>query len=406
VLIFPPSLHGGASTRTDGFTVNRFLNTERVQRMRTALGLTQADLASTLDVPASTIARIEGGRLESDEATLVRIARLLACAPETLTRPAADVLYTRPWLRAYADAPKKTVDQYMADTLVAVEAIESLKLRRMPDALPMFGGDPNNDHDIDQFALDVRHAADVSGDTGVPNVTRAAERLGCVVLPMDHELGKHLGMSTRADDIPVIRVSRSSAKVPGDRQRFTTAHELGHILLHSTCPPPESSEQAKITEKQAHRFAAAFLLPGDAFLEDLDAISGGRVTLSTLVALKERWGVAIKAMVVRLQQLDRIDPDQARSLYKQISARGWNTGEPVFVGNERAVWLAKALTRRFPGAATIADAATQAGLHPTWFERWITWEQQPAAPEATILQFDGRRRRARGTTDSLTQLGR
>lgn len=387
----------------DVSTVTKLLNTERIQRMRSAVGLTQADLAATLDVPASTVARLESGRLESDDTTLALIARRLDCDPDTLTRPVTDILYTRPWLRAYADAPKKTVDQYMADTLVAVETFEALSLRRMPDRLPTFDGDANSDHDIDSFALDVRHAADVSGDTGVPNVTRAAERLGCVVLPMENELGKHLGISTRADEIPIIRVSRANNKVPGDRQRFTVAHELGHVLLHSTCPPPESSEQAKVIEKQAHRFAASFLLPGDPFLEDLYGVSGGRVTLSTLVALKERWGASIKSMVVRLQQLGRIDTDQARSLYKQISSRGWNTGEPVFVGNERAVWLIKALDRRFPGDKTLSDAGDKSGLHSAWFERWTTWEQPPT-PEATVLQF-GRRDRGTPTLKSATPLG-
>lgn len=341
------------------------------------------------------IARLESGRMEADEATLGTLAKLLACTLDTLTKPAPDVLYTRPWLRAYADAPKKAVDRYMSDTLVAAEVIDTLKLRRMPDRLPTFDGDANNDDDIDEFGVDVRHAADINGDTGVPNVTRAAERLGCVVLPMENELGKHLGMSTRADETPIIRVSRSNTKVPGDRQRFTLAHELGHILLHSTCPPPESSEQAKIIEKQAHRFAAAFLLPGDPFLDDLDGVSGGRVTLSTLVALKERWGVSIKAMVVRLQQLGRIDADQARSLYKQISARGWNTGEPVYVGNERAVWLEKALRQRFPDDESFASVVKQSGLDASWFERWTMWEQ-PSVPDATVIDLNARRDRDRG----------
>ena len=59
--------------------------------------------------------------------------------------------------------------------------------------------------------------------------------------------------------------------------------------------------------------------------------------------------MAVKAMVVRLQQLHRIDMDQARSLYKQISARGWNKHEPGHVGNERAIWLVKALDTAIPG---------------------------------------------------------
>ena len=54
---------------------------------------------------------------------------------------------------------------------------------------------------------------------------------------------------------------------------------------------------------------------------DLHGVNGRRVTLATLLALKERRGVAIKAMVHRLQQLGRIDSDQASSLCKQISVR-------------------------------------------------------------------------------------
>lgn len=364
-----------------------FLDTHRVQRLRTARGLTQTDLAEELDVPPSAIHRLENGRLEADAETVRQLAKRLDCAAETLVRPLPDILHTRPWLRAYADAPKRTVDQYVADALLAVESIEQLRLRRMPDRLPTFAGDPNDEQDLDEFALDVRQAADVASGAGVPNVMRAAERLGCIILPMREELGRHLGISIRADDMPIIRVSRASGTVPGDRQRFTTAHELGHILLHSTCPPPESSEQARTVEKQAHRFASSFLLPGDAFLEDLEQT--GRITLTTLAALKERWGVAIKAMVVRLQQLARIDSDQARSLYKQISARGWNTGEPVFVGSERAIWMAKALERRFPEGQACALAGEAVGIGADWFESWTGWDE-PEPNEATVLSLIGR----------------
>jgi hypothetical protein len=100
--------------------------------------------------------------------------------------------------------------------------------------------------------------------------------------------------------------------------------------------------------------------------------------------LKERWGVAIKAMVVRLQQLHRIDMEQARSLYKQISARGWNKHEPRHVGNERAIWLTKALAQRFPGDDPIAQASDRAGICRSYFDAWTSWEP---STDATIIQF-------------------
>ncbi|WP_285030656.1 XRE family transcriptional regulator [Mycolicibacterium sp. lyk4-40-TYG-92] len=378
--------------------MNVYPDAGRVQQLRSARGLTQAELADALGLPASSLSRVLSGHLSLSEGEAQCLAEALDCSIEVLGRPSADVLHTRPWLRAYADAPKKTVDQYIADTLLALESFNSLRLKQMPERLPMFTGDINDDCEIDEFANNVRQAADVPPHGAVLNVTRAAERLGCLVLPMDSELGKHLGMSMFVDGTPVIRVSRPSAGggIPGDRQRFTTAHELGHVSLHQSQPPPQTADEARAVENQAHRFAGAFLMPGDSFLNDLDE-AGGKVTLTTLSRLKERWGVSVKAMVVRLQQLHRIDADQARSLYKQISSRGWNKVEPIEVGNERAIWLTKAMARRFPGDDPMEDAVRRTGLHRSYFVNWIDWEP---SHDATVIPF----RRAAGESGAPSRI--
>ena len=109
--------------------------------------------------------------------------------------------------------------------------------------------------------------------------------------------------------------------------------------------------------------------------------------------------MAVKAMVVRLQQLHRIDMDQARSLYKQISARGWNKDEPVEVGNERAIWLIKALFRRFPGDDPNAQAAERVGLDRSYFDDWSNWD--PNA-DATVIQFR-RKADSRGSRSGVSR---
>ncbi len=118
------------------------------------------------------------------------------------------------------------------------------------------------------------------------------------------------------------------------------------------------------------------------------------MTLATLSKLKRRWGVAIKAMVVKLQQLHRIDADHARSMYKQISARGRNKYEPEEVGNERAIWLQKAISQRFSdGADGVAQVVSRTGLHETYFDSWTSWE---SAPDATIIPFNSQLNRRSG----------
>lgn len=365
---------------------------ERVRRLRLASGLSQVDLAAASGQAAGSISMLENGRLPLTSGLLTSVALPLDCEAAYLTAGSREPLTTKPWLRAYADASKRAVDRAVADSKTAVEVIQSLGLEQIPDTLPLFVGDANDDDAIEHFALEVREAAGLDRDDVVPNAIRAAERLGCVILPMDDELGRHLGLSLRIDATAVIRVARPSAdperNVPGDRQRFTLAHELGHLTIHHACPPPDTPAQAARIEKQAHRFAGAFLAPGEALLADLDR-AGGRVTLSTLSNLKAMWGVAIKALVVRFQQLGVIDEDHARSLYKQISARRWNKSEPVEVGNEQAIWMARALAKHSRSSSNAtADTAHTAGLGRRYFDAWVDWSPtSETEPAATVIEF-------------------
>lgn len=394
----------------------------RVQRLRLASGLSQADLAGHTGIATGAVSMIENGRHFPDHAALVAIARLLACSLDYLHEPDDDVVSSRPWLRAYADAPKRAVDRYVADTELAVQVFRALQLKTLPDISPSFGGDANDDEQIEDFADAVRRAAHIPDGAVVGNTVRAAERLGCVVLPMDDELGRHLGMSLRVDAFPVIRVARprindvGDVVPPGDRQRFTVAHELGHLSLHAASPAPASADEGSLVERQAHRFAGAFLAPAEPLLADLDEL-GGRVTLTTLKHLKQRWGVSIKMLVVRLRQLGMIDDHHARSLYKQISARGWNKNEPVPVGHEDAIWLERSLAKSYAAPANPAThrfqaAAERAGLDTEYLDRWVDWTASPdrtgqgAHPTSDVVTLTPKAANPgqRTTTGSVTHL--
>lgn len=353
----------------------------RVKRLRESADLRQKDLAQRAGLSAGSVSMIENGAQTPDAAALSALAQVLDCSADYFTRDRGPSEATKPRLRAYADASKRLVDSYVADTLTAAEAILELQLRRIPDRLPTFLGDLGDDDDIEVFADEVRSVAGVGDGLPVGNATRAAERLGVVVLPMRSELGRHLGMSMRVDGIPIMRASRPSNDedhpIPGDRQRFTLAHELGHLLLHANQDPPGSSGAAADSERQANRFASAFLAPAEPVLEDLRAV-GGRPTLNNFAHLKDRWGFSIKGFVMRFAQLGVIEPDQARSLYKQISARRWNKHEPVPVGNESAQWLLKELKKiANPSPDVLGVAAVGAGIGASYFERWTDWSAPP-----------------------------
>lgn len=375
--------------------LNQALLGERVRQLRTINNISSADFAKLVGLSTGAMSLLENGRHAVDEGLLTRLAQQLGCEPTFFGAPDRQLTETRPWLRAYADASKRTVDRIESDNLLAVEMIEALELPRFPDIIPLFEGDLEDDEAIEEAAARARSVLDLDEGAVIRNSVRAAERLGCLILPLDDELGRHLGLSQRISGTPVIRVARSSEDptraVPGDRQRFTVAHELGHLSLHHDCPPPNTAAEAARFEKQAHRFAAAFLVPAEPLLADLEDL-GNRVTLNTLAHLKQRWGMAIKAMVVRFRQLGLIDDAQARSLYKQISARKWNTEEPVVVPTERAQWFAKAMVSRL-GSDSTAEARRRTGLGSSYFDRWLDWAPTPAKGEvAQVLAMKPRER--------------
>lgn len=80
------------------------------------------------------------------------------------------------------------------------------------------------------------------------------------------------------------------------RQRFTIAHELGHLFLHPTgllFRDHTSTMGVKPEEREANRFAAELLMPD--FM--LQALIAARSTGE----LAELFGVSLQAMSIRLQ---------------------------------------------------------------------------------------------------------
>lgn len=369
---------------------------QRIRRLRHVAGIGQTDFAEMAGIASGSVSKLENGRMPLSQELLSDVAASLRCTADFLSMPLELAPTTRPWLRAYADAPKRIVDQMVDDCTTAMEAIVGLKLKLKPDVMPLFTGDLMDQSAIEDFAVDVRVAAGLHDNDVVGNSVRAAERLGCIVLPMPDELGRHVGISVRVDDrtamICLGRWTAEGTPVSGDRQRFTVAHEIGHLALHSGVGAPMTAEEASLIEKQAHAFAGAFLAPGDAMLDALAEL-GGRVTLQTLARIKQHWGVSIKALVTRFQNLGVIDADHARSLFKQISARGWNKSEPVPVGTEHAVWFSLAIEAASRGYSDhIGTVARRIGLDRSHFERWLDWSAAADTELADVVHpnFSGR----------------
>ena len=365
---------------------------DRIKRIRLVRRWDQSTLAEKAGVSSATISNLELGRVAPTRDQIEGIAAALGYSSDFLTSDLAMLPTTRPLLRAYADASKREADARTCATTLATEYVRLLGLKPLPDLIPAFHG-TLDDEAIEDAAMEFRQIAQIDVGAVVTNALRAAERLGCVVLPLESELGRHLGMSVRADQLPMICVAKSD--VPGDRQRWTVAHELGHLALHSNTAPPRDSREARRMETEAHRFAAAFLAPADPLVESLQA-AGGIVTLRTLAEVKAVWGIAIKALVHRFHEIGIIDADHARSLYKQISARRWTTEEPVYVPTESAQWFERTLVRKAETddlTTACKKLASIVGGNAVDLQSFADWTVQADAEVLSFSNHQERRRR-------------
>ena len=137
----------------------------------------------------------------------------------------------------------------LIEELLGLPSVEWDKPRAAP--YPVVS-DPS---DADRAARSVRVHWGLGLDP-IPNLVELLEERGVKILSVD--LTNIDGLTARVHRTgktaaPVIIVNR---KDWGERQRFTMAHELGHMVLEIASKVDD--------EKAAHRFAGAFLMPAEA----------------------------------------------------------------------------------------------------------------------------------------------
>jgi Zn-dependent peptidase ImmA (M78 family)/transcriptional regulator with XRE-family HTH domain len=106
------------------------------------------------------------------------------------------------------------------------------------------------------------------------------------------------------------------------RQRYTLAHELGHLLFGDAQQGLIEEEVLtpgvkSIEEKRADAFAAAFLVPKQQLLE----LIGSRDAADAFDDAVWRFGISPDALSWRMLNLELIDGDQRRLLAEGSSAR-------------------------------------------------------------------------------------
>jgi Zn-dependent peptidase ImmA (M78 family) len=147
----------------------------------------------------------------------------------------------------------------------------------------------------------------------VANVTASIESAGGIVLKCafgTHQIdAAHLWLPGLP---PLFFVNRDA---PGDRLRWTLAHEVGHAIMHRN---PTSD-----VEEEANQFASEFLMPAHEIAHQLHGL-----TIQQAAILKQQWKVSMAAIVRRAFDLGCITERKYRTLNMSLGAQGYKKVEP------------------------------------------------------------------------------
>lgn len=296
---------------------------ERIKRARVAAGLSQREAAARADLSAMAISKFEQGQAVPTSSTLIRLARALNTRLEFFLRPIT-VTLGQPQYRKRASLSGKQLHQLEAQILNQVERfIELLQLFPRPPILP-FSVPPSIPAQVDSLdaiedAADALRSAWALGLNALPSLSDTLEARGVLVLETAVDVSsKFDGLATSVAGYPVIVIGD---QWPGDRQRFTIAHELGHLILAGRLPSTLDVEAA------CDRFAAAFLVPRASVVQSLGE-HRNFIAPRELLDLKHAFGLSIRAWVRRAHDVGVISAKTAATLFKTIAARGWNQLEP------------------------------------------------------------------------------
>ena len=175
---------------------------------------------------------------------------------------------------------------------------------------------------VEQAAAHLRRHWGI-GDGSISDVVLLMENNG--VVATRHRLydDREDGLSQKLPDGLRDYVLLNADKGLATRSRFDAAHELAHLVLHSSIDEATKNANHKALEKQAHAFAGAFLLPASSFGQAFAVPS-----LEVFARLKPRWRVSVAAMAMRSRELGLLDDDELSKLMRSYRYKKWHKAEP------------------------------------------------------------------------------
>ena len=207
------------------------------------------------------------------------------------------------------------------------------------------------------------------GINPIPDMAELMEDRGVKVLFCHLSDVDGLTTQVRLSNMPDAHVIVVNQDHTRDRQRFTIAHEIGHMVLDIS-PGVDK-------EKAAYRFAGAFLMP-----EEVLWLKIGRhrshIDWKELLVLKMAFGMSVQAITYRCKDLGIISTALMGRLFDVFNEAGWRSPpyhEPLDALGDRSGRFERLCFRALAEGA-ISESKASELLEMEVSELAALWEQE------------------------------
>ncbi|MCL1798185.1 MAG: XRE family transcriptional regulator [Eggerthellaceae bacterium] len=315
-------------------------NPSRLKEIRVIREFTLEQVAAGLGVTKQMVSKYETGLSMPQREALVKMAMFFSAPLAFFYKPSIDFSYSCSALffRTTSNTSGKEVASARISNQWSFEITE---------AIDSLWGLPKADIPTFETGINVINKANLLRDhwglgvSPIDNLTELLEAHGIFVTTVSSSALKTDGYSQIVNGIPVIVINRDRGSAV--RQRFSLAHELGHLVLHRNLSETEYKLHEKEYESEADLFANSFLLPKLGFDPMVHAAE-----LEHFVYLKKVWKVSIAAMIYhciqnRILPVKGIEYMRNNKLYRLYGRKV----EPLddIIPLEQPSLLSKSLTR-------------------------------------------------------------
>lgn len=299
---------------------------------RLAAQMNQTELAVHVGVSRQAISSYEQGDKAPEPETMQLVAKALGQPIGFFTKSSAPTFgefSVNFFRKTGADTKRRNMAceiyaRWLAQAAFSFDAFANFPPVNIPSFEPTLAASACYDDDQIENIAEIVRVHFGLGLGPISNVIRLLESSGIIVGRLEMKGDTVEAFSFWSGSRPFVFLA--SEKESGARLRFDAAHELGHLVLHRWVGVDEieDKDRLKEIEREADRFAGAFLLPRKSFPNEVYS-----PRLMAFVDLKARWKVSIQAMIYRCKHLGIFDDQQVTNLYKQVSFKKWRKTEPL-----------------------------------------------------------------------------